>query len=77
MDAELQRRLIQIVLFLILCIFLAIGNYALAPRLGKNKIVWGILGIIPIVNFVFLYYVLYQVIFGILDRLPAEKRVGA
>jgi hypothetical protein len=64
------------VVFLILGIFLAIGNYALARRLGKNQIAWAILSLIPGVNFIFLYYVFYQVIFGILDRLPAEKRAN-
>ncbi|MEA2757146.1 MAG: hypothetical protein QOJ54_3435 [Aliidongia sp.] len=82
MDATQQTALfagltVQFVVFLILGIFLAIGNYALARRLGKNQIAWAILSLIPGVNFIFLYYVFYQVIFGILDRLPAEKRAGA
>jgi hypothetical protein len=62
----------ELVVFLIFGILLAIGNYALAQRLGKNAVLWAILTLIPGVNFIFLYYVFYQVIYGILDRLPAE-----
>ena len=64
--------IVELVVFLILGIFWAIGNYALAQRLGRNAVLWAILTLIPGVNFIFLYYVFYQVIYGILDRLPAE-----
>jgi hypothetical protein len=49
----------------------AIGNYFIAGRMGRNKILWVLLTLIPIVNFVFLYYVMYSVILYILDRLNA------
>jgi heme/copper-type cytochrome/quinol oxidase subunit 3 len=63
---------VEFAILLILGIFWAMGNYALARRLGKNSVLWVILTLIPGVNFIFLYYVLYQTIYGILDRLPAE-----
>ena len=39
--------------------------------MGRNKILWVVLTLIPIVNFVFLYYVMYSVLLYILDRLNA------
>lgn len=48
---------------------LAIGNYFIAGRMGRNKVVWVVLSLIPFVNFVFMYYVIYAVILYILDRL--------
>lgn len=47
----------------------AIGNYFLAERMGRNKILWVILTLLPIVNFLFMYYVIYVVILYILDKL--------
>jgi hypothetical protein len=58
-----------LIVFLLVGIFFAIGNYHLARRLGKNRALWVILTLIPGVNLVF-YYVFYQVIYGVLDRLP-------
>ena len=57
--------------FIIFAIPFAFGNYFLARRLGKNEWVWAILTIIPGVNFVFIYYLLYILIFAVLDRLKA------
>ena len=48
---------------------LAIGNYFIADRMGRNKILWVILTLIPIVNFIFMYYVIYAVIIYVLDKL--------
>lgn len=48
---------------------LAIGNYFIADRMGRNKILWVVLTMIPIVNFVFMYYVIYAVILYVLDKL--------
>ncbi|MDA0785470.1 MAG: hypothetical protein O3B37_04185 [Proteobacteria bacterium] len=48
---------------------LAIGNYFIADRMGRNKILWVIFTLIPIVNFVFMYYVIYAVIIYVLDKL--------
>ena len=50
---------------------LAIGNYFIADRMGRNKVLWVILTLIPIVNFVFMYYVIYAVILYVLDKLNA------
>jgi hypothetical protein len=60
---------------LILGIFLAIGNAGLARRLGKNQAIWVILTLIPGINFIFMYYVLYQIVYGILDRLPPPRTI--
>jgi hypothetical protein len=48
---------------------LAIGNYFLAGRLGRNPVLWAVLTVIPVVNFVFLYVAMYRVVFYVLDRL--------
>ncbi|MEK9831051.1 MAG: hypothetical protein ACPGQ5_03905 [Alphaproteobacteria bacterium] len=47
----------------------AIGNYFVAGRMGRNKAVWVVLTLIPFVNFVFMYYVIYAVVLYMLDRL--------
>jgi hypothetical protein len=69
--------LVYLVLFLVGSIFFAIGNYFIAKRLGKTKWLWALLTLIPGVNIVFLYYMIYQIIYGILDRLPAPGRAAA
>lgn len=48
---------------------IAFGNAFLARRLGKSAALWAILSIIPIVNFVFVYYIAYKVVYAVLDRL--------
>ena len=66
----------ELVLFGIGSIFFAIGNYFIAKRLGKNKVLWVVLTIIPGVNFIFLYYMAYQILYAILDRLPGERQTA-
>ncbi len=66
--------LVEVIAWLIGTIFFAIGNYFIAKRLGKSKAAWVILTLIPGVNFIFLYYMIYQIIYGILDRLPGPGR---
>lgn len=48
-----------------------IGAFYLAPKMGANPWVWGILLIIPIVNIVAGYFFLFRVAGAILDRLNA------
>lgn len=55
----------------VLFIGIAIGNYFIAGRMGRNKVLWVVLTLIPIVNFVFLYYVFYAVLLYVLDKLNA------
>ena len=62
--------LTELVIFLILGVLLAIGNAGIAGRLGKSKALWVILSIVPGVNLIFMYYVFYQIVYGVLDRLP-------
>lgn len=68
--------LVELVLLLIGSIFFAIGNYFIAKRLGRNKALWAVLTIIPGVNFIFLYYMGYQILYAILDRLPAPRQTA-
>jgi hypothetical protein len=56
---------------LIIFIGLTIGNYFIAGRMGRNKIIWVVLTLIPIVNFIFMYYMIYAVILYVLDKLNA------
>jgi hypothetical protein len=64
----------EMIVFIIISIPFAIGNAALAGRLGRSKAVWAIMTLIPLVNLFFIYYIMYQVIFALLDRLPAPPR---
>ena len=50
---------------------LAFGNAFLARRLGKSAALWAILSLIPVVNFIFFYYIAYRIIYAVLDRLAA------
>lgn len=52
-----------------LSIPLAIANYFLAKRINKNPIVILVLTLIPVINFFVFPYLLYKVIFRILDKL--------
>ena len=45
----------------------AVGNFLLAPRLGGNSFVYAILTLIPVLNFFFVVYVWYKIIFRLLD----------
>lgn len=47
----------------------ALGNYFVADRMGKNRVLWVIISLIPVVNFFFLYYLWYVVVVYVLDRL--------
>jgi hypothetical protein len=62
--------LTELFIFLILGVLLAIGNAGIAGRLGKSKALWVVLSIVPGVNIIFMYYVFYQIVYGVLDRLP-------
>jgi hypothetical protein len=56
---------------------LAVGNAFLARRLDRSVALWVILSIIPGVNVVFFYYIVYVVVFRVLDRLSEiADRVG-
>jgi hypothetical protein len=57
---------------IIISIPFAIGNFFLARRIdGGSPVLWLVLSIIPIVNFLFIYYVGYKVVFTVLDHLRA------
>ncbi len=61
--------LMSLLPLLLLSIVPAIGNYYLAPRLGKSRAVWVILSLLPVINFFFWGYVWYIVAIRILDDL--------
>jgi hypothetical protein len=71
--------------FAIASILYAIGNYFLARRLGKSPAIWLILSLIPFINLFFIVYILYAIIFRILDYLkvitdslkPSAEHLGA
>ncbi|HVC51660.1 MAG TPA: hypothetical protein VND87_06535 [Stellaceae bacterium] len=48
---------------------LAVANGMLAARLGKSVAAWVILSLIPLVNLFFYIYMVYTVLFFIIDRL--------
>ena len=56
--------------FLVIGVAFAVGNFLLAKRLDGNRVLWAILSIIPLVNYVFAIYIAYRIVFVILDRLP-------
>ena len=63
--------LAQFIPILLFSIPFAIGNFYLAKRFNKNKILWVILSLIPLINFLFFWYVAYLVLFKVLDALDA------
>jgi hypothetical protein len=67
-------QLLQIVPFLLISIPFAIGNGYLASRLGRNALIWVILSLIPLVNYVFFIYVAYQIVFFVVDRLSSTTK---
>lgn len=59
----------QFLPLLALSIPFVIGNGYLAAKIGRNAAAWVIFTLIPLVNYFFLIYVAYPVIFSILDRV--------
>ncbi len=57
---------------LLIALPFAIGNYFLAQRLGQQPWLWALLTLIPIVNYFFMLYVAYMVVYAVLDRLPGR-----
>lgn len=58
---------------LLIALPFAIGNYFLAQRLDRQPWLWALLTLIPIVNYLFMLYVGYMVVYAVLDRLPAAR----
>lgn len=58
-------------LFLFTSIPFAIGVAYLAPKMGRNPWLWGILMVIPFVNIIPMYIFAFLVAGAILDRLNA------
>ncbi len=59
----------SILTYVVIAVPFAIGNGYLAARLGRNVPVWVVLTLIPIVNYIFIVYVGYVVLYRILDCL--------
>ena len=69
--------LISFVPIILISIPIAIGNFFLAKRIdGASPVLWLILSLIPVVNFVFWYYIAYKVVFSVLDHLRAIRSEG-
>lgn len=64
---------LPLVMFSLLAIPYAFGVYYLAKRMGKNKWLWAILTLVPFVNFVFAAYVVFKVIYYVIDALNELK----
>jgi len=62
---------ISLIPLIILMLPFAIGVAYLAPKMGRNPWLWGILLLIPIVNFVVIYVFLFLVAGAVLDKLNA------
>jgi hypothetical protein len=73
MEPQAGFDLISLLPLAVITIPLAIGNFFLSKRLGRSAAVWLVLSIIPGVNIVFMYYVIYTVVFEILDRLEVLR----
>lgn len=58
-------------LFVLTSIPFAIGVAYLAPKMGRNPWLWGILMVIPFVNIIPMYIFAFMVAGAILDRLNA------
>jgi hypothetical protein len=68
---------LEFLFWILAAIPFAIGNRYLAPRLGKNAAVWVVLTLIPLINLFFAIYVLYKIIFALLDRSARAGAIGA
>jgi len=56
---------------------LAFGNYFLAKRLDESPELWFILTIIPIINILFFYYLIYIILFFVIDHLKEAAAKSA
>lgn len=54
---------------LLLALVFAIPNYFLAKKVGRSGPLWAVMTCIPAVNYLFFIYVMYVVLFYVLDRL--------
>lgn len=63
--------------FVLVPICYAIGMYYLAPRMNAKRPLWVILALIPFVNNVFQVYVVFRVVFVVLDHLAEIKALLA
>jgi hypothetical protein len=74
----MAETLISLLPYSLLGVLFAIANYVLAGRLGKNRALWVVLSLIPVVNFFFYFWVWYSVAIKVLDDLRAIKiKIGA
>jgi hypothetical protein len=75
-DVVDRDMLISFVPFIVIGIPFAVANSYLAPRLGKSATLWAVLSLIPVFNFVFIWYAVYRMAFSVLDRLAALEKRG-
>ncbi len=69
---------IALIPLVILMVPLAIGFTLLAGRMGRSQFLWGILSVIPFVNYFFWIYAMFVTLLYMLDKLNAiSARAGA
>lgn len=61
--------LLALIPFLLLMFPLAIGLSLVAGRVGRNKVLWAVLSLVPVVNYFFWIYAFFVVVLHMLDRL--------
>jgi hypothetical protein len=83
MSNEASSMLMSLVPWLLVSIPFVIGNYMIAERLGRSRLLWLFLSIIPFANMFFNIYVFYVVIItgfdmlsSILSRLPPVPKLS-
>jgi hypothetical protein len=66
---------ILITLFVVLLVMtpFVIGAHLMAPKLGENRWVWTVLAAIPGVNALFGVYVIFCLVFHVVDSLNAIR----
>lgn len=58
-----------LIMWTIMAIPFAIGAWFVAGRMGRSRVLWVILTLIPVVNVFFYIYAMFAVLLYVLDRL--------
>ena len=61
--------LVSLLPLLLMSIPFTFGFNLIAKRIGRNRVVWTVLSLIPIINYLFWAYGMFIVLFYILDAL--------
>jgi hypothetical protein len=66
--------LIQFVPLLIICLVIGTLMAVAAPKVGRSPVLWFILGVIPIVNFIFIWVATWSVLIDVHRRLKTLEK---